>query len=130
MFIQEILLKYLQSYGHQNFREHIKRNCQLYRNNRDAMIAAAKKHLPLEVKYNIPQEGMFIWFELPEKCNTKNMINKYCEELKVILVPGEAFSTQNGCKNCMRASFSLVTPQQIEEGVKRFAEMIRLEING
>ena len=128
MFIQEILLKYLQSSGFQNFREHIRKNCQLYRTNRDAMVAAIKKYLPSEVKYNIPHEGMFIWFELPDKCNAQRMIDKYCEELKVILVPGGAFSTQNGLNNCMRASFSLVTPQQIEEGIKRFSEMIRLEM--
>ncbi|MFC2169381.1 PLP-dependent aminotransferase family protein [Acidobacteriota bacterium] len=128
MFIQEVLQKYLKSAGYENFRKHIKKNCELYRTNRDAMIDAIKKHLPSNVKYNVPKEGMFIWFELPEKCNTKNMIDTYCEELKVLLVPGEAFSTQNGCKNCMRASFSLVTPNQIEEGIKRFARMIQLEI--
>jgi DNA-binding transcriptional MocR family regulator len=71
---------------------------------------------------------MFIWFELPEKCNTQNMIDKYCEELKVLLVPGRAFSTQNSLKNCMRASFSLVTPDQITEGIKRFGQMIRHEM--
>ena len=128
MFIQEVLLKYLQASGHENFRQHIRKNCQLYRTNRDAMLAAVEKYLPPEVKYNVPQEGMFIWFELPEQCNAQRMIDNYCEELKVILVPGQAFSTQNGCKNCMRASFSLVTPQQIEQGIKRFAEMIRLEM--
>jgi len=128
MFIQEILVNYLQSFGHQNFREHIKRNCLLYRTNRDAMITAVKKYLPPEVKYNIPREGMFIWFELPAKCETQKMIDLYCEDKKVILVPGSAFSTKNGCKNYMRASFSMVTPKQIEEGIKRFGEMIRQEM--
>ena len=129
MFIQEVLLRYLQTAGHDNFLEHIKHNCQLYRTNRDVMIEAVKKYLPPEVKYNIPTEGMFIWFELPEQCDAQRMIDQYCVELKVILVPGSAFSTQNGCKNCMRASFSLVTPEQITEGIKRFGEMIRLEMS-
>ena len=128
MFIQEVLRKYIQEHGYQKFREHIKQNCEFYRINRDTMIEAVKKYLPSQVKYNIPREGMFIWFELPERCNAQNMIDNYCEELKVILVPGGAFSTHDGLKNCMRASFSLVTPQQITEGIKRFGQMIKLEM--
>ncbi len=127
IFIQEILYRYLRSHGYQTFAEHIHQNCKLYRRNREAMVEAAKKYLPPEVKYNVPREGMFIWFELPPKFQAKKMIEKYSQELKVLLVPGEAFSTRDGCKNCMRASFSLVTPSQIEEGIKRFGEMIRLE---
>ncbi len=92
------------------------------------MVKAIKSYLPSTIKYNIPKEGMFIWFELPEKCDAENMIDKYCKELKVILVPGSAFSTQNGCKNCMRASFSMVPPERITEGIKRFGEMIQLEM--
>lgn len=128
MFIQEILLKYLKVYGHEKFQELIKQNCQLYRRNRDIMIDAVKKYLPSEVKYNAPREGMFIWFILPKKCNAQNMIDKYTNKLKVLLVPGGAFSTQNSLKNCMRASFSLVTPEEIREGIRRFGEMIRLEM--
>jgi DNA-binding transcriptional MocR family regulator len=93
------------------------------------MVKAAKKHLLPEIKYNIPDAGMFIWFELPKQCNARRMIDEQCEELKVLLVPGDAFSSQNGCKNFMRASFSLVTPGEIDEGMRRFAEMIKNELH-
>ena len=128
-FIQVILLKYLQAAGYEKFRELIKKNCESYRINRDAMVAAAKKYLLPEIRYNIPSEGMFIWFELPRHCNTQRMIDEQCEELKVLLVPGNAFSSQNGCKNFMRASFSMVTPEQIDEGMRRFNEMIKCELH-
>ncbi len=128
-FIQVILLRYLQAVGFQKFRELIQKNCQSYRINRNAMVAAAKKYLLPEVKYNIPDAGMFIWFELPKECNARRMIDEQCEELKVLLVPGDAFSSQNGCKNFMRASFSMVTPEQIDEGMKRFSEMIKSELH-
>ena len=129
MLIQEMLSQYLEAIGYKNFREHIEKNCSLYKTNRNAMVEAAKKYLPPQVKYNIPKEGMFIWFILPEKCDTKRMIDDYARDLKVLLVPGNAFSTQSGLKNCMRASFSLVTPEQIQEGIRRFAEMIRRELD-
>ena len=129
MFIQVILLKYLQAAGYQQFQELIKLNCRSYRINRNAMVAAAKKYLLPEIKYNVPGEGMFIWFELPKQCNARRMIDEQCEELKVLLVPGDAFSSQNGCKNFMRASFSLVSPEQIDEGIRRFGEMIKNELH-
>ncbi|MDZ7334422.1 MAG: PLP-dependent aminotransferase family protein [candidate division KSB1 bacterium] len=128
-FIQVILLRYLQAAGFEQFIQLIKRNCDSYRVNRDAMVAAARKHLLPEVKYNIPDAGMFIWFELPQQCNARRMIEEQCEERKVLLVPGDAFSSQNGCKNFMRASFSMVTPEQIDEGMRRFAEMIKHELH-
>lgn len=128
-FIQVILLRYLLAAGFQQFRELIKMNCESYRINRNAMVAAAKKYLLPDVKYNIPNAGMFIWFELPKQCNARRMIDEQSEELKVLLVPGDAFSSQNGCKNFMRASFSMVTPEQIDEGMRRFAEMIKNELH-
>jgi len=129
MLIQEMLAQFLLAIGYENFREHIEKNCLLYRTNRNAMVEAAKKFLPPQVKYSIPKEGMFIWFILPQECDTRRMINQYARDLKVLLVPGDSFSTQNGLKNCMRASFSLVTPEQIGEGIRRFGEMIRHELD-
>jgi len=124
-FIQVVLYRYLQKAGVKNFSQLIKKNCEMYRINRNAMVEAAKKYLPPAVKYNIPGSGMFIWFELPSQYNAKQMIEKQCEELKVLLVPGNAFSSKNGLNNFMRASFSLVPPEQITEGIRRFAEMIK-----
>jgi DNA-binding transcriptional MocR family regulator len=71
---------------------------------------------------------MFIWFVLPEGCDARRMIEEQCESLKVLLVPGGAFSTQNGLHNCMRASFSMVSPEQIREGMRRFGEMVKSEL--
>ncbi|MBU1698667.1 MAG: PLP-dependent aminotransferase family protein [Candidatus Eisenbacteria bacterium] len=128
MFIQALLHQYLTTGGHDGFRVHIRKNCDFYRRNRDAMMAAAHEYLPSEVTYNVPNEGMFIWFVLPKDCNANRMIEEQCESLKVLLVPGGAFSTQGGLQNCMRASFSMVSPEQIHEGMKRFGEMVKVEL--
>ena len=128
-FIQVVLSRYIQKAGVDGFSKSIKKNCELYRKNRDAMVAAVKNFLPAEVKYNIPGSGMFIWFELPQQCIAKRMIEKQSDKLKVLLVPGIAFSSQAGLQNYMRASFSMVTPAEIEEGIKRFAKMIEIEMN-
>ncbi len=127
-FIQVVLSRYLQKSGFQQFLKLIQKNCQMYRINRDAMVAAAKEYLPPEVKYNIPSAGMFMWFELPKKCDTNRMIKEQAEKLKVLLVPGCAFSSESRLNNFMRASFSMVSPEQINTGIKRFGKMIKNEM--
>lgn len=129
MFIQAVLERYMATSGQDGFREHIRGNCALYTENRDAMIEAAREFLPSQVRYNVPNEGMFVWFVLPEGCDAGRMIDEQCEELKVLLVPGRAFSTAGGLTNSMRASFSMVSPEEIREGMRRFGEMITAEMN-
>ncbi len=127
-FIQAVLHKYLTTAGHDSFRAHIRRNCEFYRVNRDAMVEAAREFLPDEVRYNVPTEGMFIWFVLPDACDARRMVEEHCEDLKVLLVPGGAFSTRGELSNCMRASFSMVTPDEVREGMRRFGEMVKREL--
>ncbi len=127
-FIQELVNQYLLNVGFDQFMENIRQNCQLYRKNRDSMVTAVQQLLPKNVSYEIPGEGMFIWFQLPEVCNTKRMVDSYAEKLGVLLVPGEAFSISGGCQNCMRASFSMVSTEQIQAGIQRFGKMINLEL--
>ena len=125
---QALLDKFMREVGHEGFRAEIRKNCEFYRTNRDAMVAAARESLPKEVRFNVPNEGMFIWFELPAACDARRMIDADTRQELVIAVPGGAFSTRGGCKNCLRASFSMVTPDQIREGMKRLGRMVAAEL--
>lgn len=127
-FIQALLHKYMTAAGHDAFRDHIRSNCDFYRTNRDAMVEAAREFLPPEVSFNVPGEGMFIWFVLPECCDAGRMIDEDCEGLGVLLVPGGAFSTRGELSNCMRASFSMVSSEKIVQGMRRFGEMVKREL--
>ena len=122
---QNVLAAYLDSATPEGFQAQIKEKCGLYRTHRDAMVSAAREFLPADVRFNIPGEGLFIWFELPEAYDAAQIVAQYSEELKVLMVPGSAFSTQGGCRNCMRASFSMVDPEKIRVGMERFGEMLR-----
>jgi len=122
--IQVILAGYFQQHGPADFRQLIRDNCNIYRSNRNAMVDALQDFLPSNIKFNIPQSGMFIWLELPSTVNTQIMVDKLSLKMKVLMVPGTAFSTNNGLSNCMRLSFSMVSLDQIKEGVKRLAGMI------
>jgi DNA-binding transcriptional MocR family regulator len=125
--VQSLLAGFFETHAITDFRELIRANCRIYRANRDCMLNAAKKYLPPEVKYNIPGEGMFIWFQLPERFDADRMVETDGLTLEILMVPGSAFSTTNALKNCMRASYSMVSRDQIDEGMQRFAQMIDRE---
>jgi DNA-binding transcriptional MocR family regulator len=124
---QALLAGFLASHSHEEFRALVRENCKIYRRNRDAVLVAAKRVLPPDIRYNIPQAGMFLWFELPERFDTDRMMELDGVELGIILLPGSAFSTTGGLKNHMRASFSMILPEQAEEGMMRFFQMIERE---
>jgi DNA-binding transcriptional MocR family regulator len=127
-FNQMILARFMKDFGLDAFRQHIKRNCQFYQANRDVMIEASQTYLKDLVRYQIPQDGLFIWYELPAECCAARMIANYAGELRVLMVPGDGFSVRAGLKNCMRASFGSVTADRIEEGMKRFRDMLQREL--
>jgi len=124
---QSLLTGFLANHTQEAFRAMIRENCRIYRRNRDAVLEAARKHLPADIRYHIPQEGMFLWFEMPEGFDADRMVEQDGVKLGVLLVPGSGFSTTGGLKNFMRASFSMIDPEQIEEGLIRFAGMIERE---
>ena len=126
---QALLAGFLANHTYEEFRALIRENCAIYRRNRDAVLAAARKYLPPDVRYNIPLAGMFVWFEMPVGFDAERMVDLDGRELGIILIPGSAFSATGGLKNYMRASFSMIAPEQVEEGIMRFAKMIERERN-
>ncbi|MBM4319302.1 MAG: PLP-dependent aminotransferase family protein [Deltaproteobacteria bacterium] len=127
-FAQALLQAYFRAEGNTGLLQRVQASVALYRRSRDAMVAAAHRHLPPEIRFQVPRAGMFLWFALPAGCDAGRMVQQDARELGVLLVPGGAFSAQGGCRNALRASYSMVDPPRIEEGMRRFAEMIRREL--
>ena len=107
---QALLAGFLASHSHEEFRALIRENCKIYRRNRDAVLAAANRRLPADIRYNVPSVGMFLWFEMPELFDADRMMEMDGLDLGIILLPGSAFSTTCGLKNHMLASFSMISP--------------------
>ena len=121
---QTLLAALFANHSYEEFRALIRENSVIYRRNRDAMIEAARKHLPADIRYNTPAAGMFLWFEMPGGFDADRMVETDGMALGVLLIPGSSFSIAGGLKNYMRASFSMITREQVEEGMLRFAVMI------
>lgn len=97
---------------------------ELYGRKREAMLKALKKHMPKGVKWTKPEGGLFLWVRLPKNLSANELFPKAVEE-KVAYVIGSAFHCDGKGQNSMRLNFSYPSEEQIEEGVKRLAAMIK-----
>jgi 2-aminoadipate transaminase len=106
-------------------RQHVKRLRKDYKERRDTMLEALEEHWPQECSWTRPQGGLFLWARVPEKINTKDMLDKAVER-KVAYVPGFAFYPKEGDGlNTMRLNFSNSNIEQINEGIYRLGQVIK-----
>jgi 2-aminoadipate transaminase len=115
----------LDRYFHENlWTKNVEALVKTYRERRDAMLVALDEHFPEEATWTKPQGGFFVWATLPEWLDTHEMLAKAIEA-KVAYVPGYGFYPDGSGNNCMRLNFSYPTPDEIDEGVKRLAKVIK-----
>lgn len=109
---------------------HHKMICDLHRERRDKMMECIEKYLPEGTKHTYPDGGLFTWVELPGDIDTTELLVEASTKYKVAYVAGEGFFTDGGGKgkNCMRISFSAVTPDKIEEGMKRLGALVHKKL--
>ncbi len=93
-----------------------------------AMIDALKQYLPNSVNFTPVNGGMFVWLDLPEGVNARKLLEKSLAEEKIAFVPGAAFHANGGGDNTLRLSFSTCSPEVINDGMKRLANLIRQEL--
>ena len=72
-----------------------------------------------EARFVVPEGGYFLWVELPEDVDTALLLPA-AEERGVTFVKGADFMLEGG-HNALRLAFSAVTPEQVDEGVRRLA---------
>jgi 2-aminoadipate transaminase len=102
----------------------VERICRLYAGKREVMINALRRYMPKGVKWTEPEGGLFLWVRLPKKMDADALFPKAIEN-KVAYVVGSAFHCNGKGQNTMRLNFSYPSEEQIEEGIKRLANMIR-----
>ncbi|MHB9053304.1 MAG: aminotransferase-like domain-containing protein [Thermoleophilia bacterium] len=119
---QMIVNQYFQDFRWQDYVEEV---IKVYRSRRDAMLAALEEYFPEEASWTHPQGGFYIWVTLPEYLDTVDLLALAIEEHKVAFVPGSGAWVDGTGANHMRLSFSAVSEDRIEEGIKRIAKVIR-----
>ncbi|MBN9239311.1 MAG: GntR family transcriptional regulator [Micrococcales bacterium 70-64] len=98
----------------------------VYRERRDAMLAALDDYLP-DLSWTTPSGGFYVWVTLPENLDSKSMLPRAVKEL-VAYTPGTAFYADGSGRNKMRLSFCYPTPEFIREGIRRLSTVVNGEL--
>ncbi|MFC2170111.1 PLP-dependent aminotransferase family protein [Acidobacteriota bacterium] len=104
---------------------HIEKIKALYGKKRNVMLEALDKYMPQNenISWTHPEGGLFLWIILPEHMDTEKMFSKAVEK-KVAYVVGSAFYFDRSGKNTMRLNFSYPSEEEIDEGIKRLADLV------
>jgi DNA-binding transcriptional MocR family regulator len=97
---------------------------EVYRARRDAMVSALETEMPPGVKVTHPQGGLFLWLELPEEVDARQLLRVSLDR-RVAFVPGDSFFPTTQRKNTLRLNFSNMPEHRIVEGVRRLATAIK-----
>lgn len=110
--------------------DHAARLRQVYGSRRDAMLAALDRHLPKGqgLHWTRPDGGMFVWITLPPGIDGADLLAKAITEERIAFVPGSAFYADRSTRNTIRLSFSLPSPETIDEGISRLGRLLEREL--
>ncbi len=119
--VQHMAARYLESGAYER---QLAAGMPYYRERRDAMMAALERHLAGEYDATVPQGGHHVWVTLRRPVEERTL---YSEAVRhgVSFTPGGAVSAERRQRTSLRLSFSLVEPDDLEEGVRRLARALR-----
>ncbi|KAF8606422.1 PLP-dependent transferase [Ceratobasidium sp. AG-I] len=130
-FSQVIAHALLDEWGLSKFDAHITHVSAFYKHKRDIFEAAMVRRLDGLAEWDTPQAGMFFWFKLKlpsnlgEEGDSEQLVRTKAVERGVLALPGTAFYP-NGKKSAfVRAAFSLLSPEDVDEGLRRLAEVVK-----
>lgn len=103
--------------------EHLARLRIDYRARKHAMQAALREHFGSAVGFTDPGGGFFLWLELPEQVDTRELFRVALRE-GVAYIPGPAFSPSGRFANQLRLCFASTGPDRIREGVRRLRRAV------
>ena len=124
VFSQFAIANYLST---QDWRGQITVFKDMYRKRRDAMLRALADEMPAGTTWTHPAGGFFVWVTLPEGLDSEAMLPRGVNA-RVAFVPGHAFYADGQGARNVRLSFCFPPPDRIEVGVRRFAEVVRREL--
>lgn len=122
MFTQAVALELLES-GFEA--EHIPRIVAAYRERRNALCAAASRHLGEWFEWDIPPGGMFVWMRAKSSDIDTNELYSCALEEKVAFVPSSVFDPDGALNSAMRVNFTRSSPEVLAEGVCRLERAVQ-----
>ena len=110
--------------SHNDLDAHIKKITSLYLERRNLMMEVIDREFPKEVGYVIPKGGLFIWLELPEGRDSRELLKRALAE-KVAFIPGGSFYPSGVKNNELRLNFSNMKGEDIIKGMTILGRLTR-----
>jgi DNA-binding transcriptional MocR family regulator len=119
--IQHIAARWLATGAYER---HVQSTIPFYRERRDALLSALERHMAGEYHVDPPRGGHHLWVTLDRPLDERAL---YAEAARngVAFTPGGAVTAERRSQTSFRLSFSLLDPEQLDEGVRRLARAIR-----
>ncbi|KAI9256227.1 pyridoxal phosphate-dependent transferase [Sporodiniella umbellata] len=124
---QVMALALLQHWGHAGFFEHVQRVAAFYREKRDDFLYYLHKHMAGKATWALPGAGMFFWLQLLHVSDSHDLVMNKALKENVLAVPGVAFMPNKNKNSFLRLSYSCVEKADMDEGLRRLANVIDRE---
>lgn len=89
------------------------------------MLDSLSRDFPREVRWTVPEGGLFIWVTLPEGFSAEAVLREAMDTEKVAFIPGTAFYATDIGHNTLRLNFSYSAPEVIQDGINRLGCVVR-----
>ncbi len=109
------------------FEPNLERTRELLKLRRDAMVEALAAEMPAGTGWNRPQGGYFLWLDFPLGVLTDDVFDR-AAEAGVAFVKGSDFFPGPGGESSARLAFSFPTVDEVHEGVRRLATLVRTTV--
>jgi DNA-binding transcriptional MocR family regulator len=108
-------------------KRHLKRVLPIYRERRDALLAALASEMPPGVTWTHPEGGFCTWVTMP-RLFASGQLYRQALENGFAFTPGEAYMLDEPNKEFMRLCFGSQTPAGIRAGVAFLGGLIRRQL--
>ncbi|CAO3646212.1 unnamed protein product [Cunninghamella echinulata] len=126
---QLVAYELLNKWGHQGFFQHVRQVADFYLQKRDLFIDSLETYMKGRAEWVTPSAGMFVWLKLKNITSSYDLIMNKALKKRVVAIPGNAFlPITDGHSPYVRVSFSNVSKEEMDEALRRLAQVLDEEI--
>ncbi len=103
---------------------HLRRVLAAYRERRDTMIEAMRRHFPREARFARPEGGLVVWVTLPPGLDSDEVAME-AQGKGVLVGRGDTFYVDGGTHNNLRLVFAQAGPADIRRGIRILGSILR-----